>query len=129
MEGGETQDAVAFARALYEAPFALLSHGPGPDLLFTYANRTAQRLFAMDWQTIVGLPSRYSAEPVARAERDVLLRRVAEHGYIDDYNGVRIGAGGHRFCIERAIVWNLLDQQAGYCGQAAMFSHWHEPVA
>ncbi|TLS76885.1 MEKHLA domain-containing protein [Mariprofundus erugo] len=119
-------DDVAFARAVYEAPFALLSHGTGADPLFNYANRAAQQRFAMGWSQIIGLPSRYSAEPLARAERDALLQRVSAHGYIDDYSGIRIAAGGQRFRIEQALVWNLLDRHGRDCGQAAMFSHWRD---
>lgn len=112
------------AQALYEAPFALLSHDSRPDPRFTYANLTAQRLFEMPWQEIVGLPSRLSAEPLVQAERERLLARVAAHGYIDDYDGIRIARSGHRFRIRNATVWNLLDEQGQPCGQAATFSDW-----
>ncbi len=110
------------ARRLYLAPFVLLSHNNAPDPLFDYANRTAQTRFEMRWHEIVGLPSRLSAEPVAREARARLLATVAAQGYIDDYSGVRIAQGGRRFLIRNATVWNLLDGQ----GQAALFSEWQE---
>jgi len=113
------------ARMVYFAPFALLAHGTGDDPTFTYANLTAQQLFEMDWQTITRLPSRLSAETMLQAERQALLQRVAEHGYIDDYTGIRIASSGRRFCIEQATVWNLQECGRQLCGQAAMFRLWH----
>lgn len=112
------------ARALYHAPFAVLSHDAAPDPRFTYANLTAQRLFEMAWGEIVGLPSRHSAEPLVQAERERLLARVAEQGYIDDYSGVRIARSGSRFRIRSATVWNLIDELGRPCGQAACFGDW-----
>jgi hypothetical protein len=116
------------ARWLFAAPFAVLSHGSGADPLFTYANRTALTLFELDWATLVSLSSRLSAEPVARAERERLLAAVTARGYIDDYAGVRISRRGRRFSIQAATVWNLIEADGRYCGQAAMFAHWH-PLA
>jgi PAS domain-containing protein len=116
--------APAAARALYHAPFAVLSHDGTADPAFTYANRTAQRLFEMPWSEIVGLPSRYSAEPLARDERQRLLQCVARQGYIDDYQGVRISRNGRRFLIRRATVWNLVAGEGSPAGQAATFSDW-----
>lgn len=108
--------------ALYHAPFVLLSHDTAPDPVFTYANLAAQQLFAMPWQEIVGLPSRYSAEPLAREERQRLLDQVAAQGYISDYQGVRIAKGGRRFLIRQAVVWNLHTPEGQLVGQAASFA-------
>lgn len=116
------------ARALYEAPFVVLSHNTESDPRFTYANLGAQRLFEMAWAEIIGLPSRYSAEPLARDERERLLKRVAEHGFVDDYSGVRSAKSGRRFRIERATVWNLVDTDGDPAGQAACFADWSESV-
>jgi hypothetical protein len=112
------------ARVLYHAPFVVLSHGTAADPVFDYANLAAQRLFEMDWTAIVGLPSRHSAEPVAREERQRLLDRVGTHGYIDDYSGVRIARGGRRFLIRQATVWNLFGSNGRPAGQAASFAAW-----
>ena len=114
------------ARALYDAPFVVLAHDAAADPLFTYANRAAQRRFAMTREQIVGLSSRLSAEPLVRGERQRLLERVAAQGYIDDYRGVRIDARGRRFEIRHATVWNLLDAAGAVVGQAAAFSEWTE---
>lgn len=112
------------ARALYHAAFVVLSHDTAADPRFTYANLTAQRLFELPWAEIVGLPSRYSAEPMLREERERLLERVAEHGFIDDYSGIRIAKSGLRFSIGAATVWNLFDEQGNPTGQAASFGDW-----
>lgn len=112
------------ARRLYQASFVVLAHDTAADPRFTYANLTAQQLFAMPWRQIVGMPSRYSAEPLLREERQRLLERVARTGYIDDYQGVRIAASGQRFLVRQATVWNLSDESGRPQGQAASFATW-----
>ncbi len=114
----------AAAEALYHAPFVLLSHDNAPDPRFTYANLAAQSRFEMPWRELVGMPSRYSAEPIAREARALLLAQVAQRGYVDDYRGIRIARSGRRFLIEQATVWNLSGPDGGLQGQAAMFSRW-----
>ncbi|VUX47258.1 MEKHLA domain-containing protein [Candidatus Defluviicoccus seviourii] len=114
-------------RWLFEAPFAILSHGTDADPLFTYGNRCALRVFELTWPELIALPSRLSAEPINQAERARLLARVRDHGFIDDYAGVRISRTGRRFLIRDAIVWNLKSESGDYCGQAARFEHW-EPL-
>ncbi len=121
-----TQNLLLTVRELYFAPFVVLSHDGGEDPVFTYANLTAQILFAMPWHEIVGLPSRYSAEPLVREERQRLLDTVSRQGYIDDYRGVRIARDGRRFEIHQATVWNLRDRTGQIQGQAATFAAWTE---
>ena len=108
----------------YSAPFVLLSHDGADDPVLTYGNLAAQKLFAMDWEKLVGMPSRKTAEAPERAEREELLRRVAEKGFIDDYAGIRIAADGCRFMIRNATVWNVSDKNGARIGQAATFSEW-----
>lgn len=111
--------------ALFSATFALVSHGTEADPIFNFGNQTALSLFEMTWEQFTTLPSRKSAEPMNRAERQRLLDQVTQTGYIDNYRGVRISATGQRFLIEDAIVWNLTDDQGHYRGQAAVFERWH----
>jgi hypothetical protein len=112
------------AHRLYHAPFVVLAHDTAADPIFFYVNLQGQRLFEMTWADMVALPSRHSAEPLAREERQRLLDRVARQGYIDDYTGVRIARTGQRFLIAKATVWNLLDPLGQVVGQAAAFGHW-----
>ncbi len=109
---------------LFEAPLVVVAHGCQNDPLLCYANRTALALWEMDLPTLRGTPSRLTAEPVHRDERAKLLERTTRDGYVDDYRGIRISSTGKRFQIERAIVWNLVDEQGKYEGQAATFSEW-----
>lgn len=117
-------DSLDPAETLFEADFAVLSHGTESDPVFNYANRCAMHLFEMTWQEITRLPSRHSAEPMLREERASFLERVAQHGYVDDYSGVRIAKSGKRFLIQDATVWNLIDMQGVYHGQAALIKNW-----
>ena len=47
---------------------------------------------------------------------------------MDDYQGIRIATTGERFLIERAIVWNVMNDQDQQVGQAATFDHWQRLV-
>jgi hypothetical protein len=118
---GEMGDIV---HRLFEADFAVLSHDTRPEPVFNYANRAAMRLFGMNWDEITRLPSRHSAEPMLQEERAGFLERVAAYGYVDDYSGVRIARDGSKFMIVNATVWNLVDGDGMYYGQAALIPQW-----
>ncbi len=118
------QSGLSQAEALFAADFALVSHGVEVDPFFNYGNGTALRLFELEWESFVRLPSRTSAEMNDRRARARLLDAVYSQGYVDDYAGVRISASGRRFRIERAVVWNLIDERGCFRGQAACFNHW-----
>jgi hypothetical protein len=120
----ESSASLSLGQQVYQADFALLSHNTAADPVFNYANQTAQNLFELPWTEFIGMPSRFSAEPVNREERERLLNQVASQGYIDNYAGVRIAKSGKRFLIERAVVWNVYDSAQRYVGQAACFSDW-----
>jgi len=109
---------------LEQAPFALVSHGTQPDPVFNYGNQTALQLFGMSREEFIRMPSRLSAEPLERTERERLLERVLRDGYIDNYTGIRIAADGRRFLIRHATVWNLLDETGQFYGQAAVIPKW-----
>ncbi|MBT3698510.1 MAG: MEKHLA domain-containing protein, partial [Methylococcales bacterium] len=57
-------------------------------------------------------------------ERSDLLERVKKDGFIADYHGIRVSKTGRRFHIDRAVVWNLFNDQGAYQGQAACFKEW-----
>jgi len=109
---------------LFYAPFAVVSHDTACDPVFNYANLKALELFDLSWENLTRLPSRLSAEPVNQAERDRLLAEVTEKGYIDHYEGMRISRTGKRFLIKNAVVWNIMDKNQRYKGQAAWFDQW-----
>ena len=112
------------AMRVNEAPFFLASHGPEDDPVLNYGNLRALELFEMDWEDFVKTPSRLTAEAPNRAERQYLLERVANDGFIDDYSGIRISSKGKRFRIRAATVWNVTDESGRRIGQAATFSEW-----
>ena len=111
-------------QACWSAPRVIVAHGTEADPIFFYGNQLALSRFELDFESFTRLPSRYSAEPLLREERDALLARVRDRGFIDDYAGVRMSASGKRFRIEQAVVWNLLDEAGQRHGQAATFEHW-----
>ncbi len=112
------------AEKVFRAPFVLVSHGVEPDPVLNFGNATALALWEMSWSELTHTPSRLTAEAPNREERAQLLAAVTQHGFIDDYSGVRISRSGRRFRITQATVWNLLDEGDNYSGQAALFSRW-----
>jgi hypothetical protein len=112
------------AQRLFEAEFVVVSHGTQPDPILNYGNAIALELWEMGIPSFLKTPSRKTAEPVHRDERATLLTRTSQDGFVDDYRGIRISSSGKRFEIHRAIVWNLIDENLNYIGQAATFSEW-----
>jgi hypothetical protein len=117
----------ARARCLYEAKFAVLSHGLEADPVLNYGNQVALDLWQMSWSEFTQMPSRLTAEPMEREERDRLLAMAAAQNYISGYRGVRIASSGARFEIIDAMIWDVVDQNGQKLGQAAMFDRW-QPV-
>jgi hypothetical protein len=111
-------------RGLWFAPSVILAHGTEADPIFFFGNKAALDLFEMPPGDFLALPSRLSAEAAERGERARFMDRVARDGFVDDYSGIRISAGGRRFRIQNATVWNLIDAAGDIHGQAATFHHW-----
>jgi hypothetical protein len=107
-----------------DAPFVVLAHGTDLDPNFIYANRCAQACFEYSWDEFLALPSRLSAEPIDRAERQSLLDQVARNGFLSGYRGIRVAKSGRRFLIEGGVVWELIDRAGTRHGQAATFRSW-----
>jgi hypothetical protein len=112
------------AEKIFHAPFVVVSHGTEADPVLNYGNAAALALWEMSWAEFTRTPSRLTAEAPNRDERAKLLQAVTRRGFIDDYSGVRISNAGRRFKIARATVWNLILENGGPCGQAAIFSQW-----
>lgn len=112
------------ARSLFHAPMAVISHDTAPDPVFNYANLQALELFEMSWDEFTRMPSRFSAEPAERAEREKLLASVKAGGYGYLLQDIRTSKTGRRFQINDGAVWNLIDADRRYRGQAACFFAW-----
>ncbi|MCA0856616.1 MEKHLA domain-containing protein [Phaeobacter italicus] len=109
------------ARQLYHAPFPVLSHDTAADPVLTYGNLAAQALWEMDWAQLTSMPSRLTAEPGHRGQRDAMFAQMREKGCIENYAGVRISATGKRFEIREAVIWRLVDADGVLRGEAATF--------
>lgn len=114
------------AQALYYAPFVVVSHQTQEDPILSYGNKRALERWEMDLPTLTSTPSRLTAEPVAREDRQRLLDEVKAKGFISNYQGVRISSTGKRFNILQAVVWEIYDAEGVRRGQAAMFDAWED---
>lgn len=112
------------ARALFDAPFVVVSHGTESDPVLNYGNQTALDLWELSWAQLTSTPSRLTAEPMNRDERARMLAVAEAQGYFSGYRGVRISSTGKRFMVEDATVWNVVDGQGVRVGQAATFARW-----
>jgi hypothetical protein len=119
-------NAQADAKALYEAPFAVLSHGIEPDPILNYGNMTALSLWETSLDRLLSTPSRLTAEPMVREARETLMNEVLHTGFMRNYSGVRIAATGRRFRIENVTIWNLSLPDGSFAGQAATFDTWSD---
>jgi len=113
-----------YARSLFHASIAVITHDTAPDPVFNYANLKALALFEMSWAEFTRMPSRFAAEPIDRVEREKLLASVKARGFVYPFQGVRIANTGQRFQIHDGAVWNLIDADGKYRGQAACFFAW-----
>ena len=112
------------AKELFLAPFVVASHGTEADPIYNYGNQVILDLWERNWDDLTRTPSRLSAEPILREERQMILEKSATQGYLKHYQCVRISRTGKRYKIEDVTLWNVLNEQGKYCGQAATFSKW-----
>jgi len=120
----------ALAQALFTLPdTVVVSHGlqtqaeNGPVL--NYGNAAALKRWGASWEQLTSMPSRFTAEPMEREARAAFMAQVTSKGIVNDYQGVRIGLDGKRFCMKEASVWNIVVDGQLY-GQAACFSKWED---
>lgn len=124
-----TAPADTLAHDLYHAPFVVVSHGTQADPVFRYANLAAQKLWGYSLEEFLATPSRLSAKPDAREERQRLLELAETCGFVDSYKGVRVAKDGRLFRIHNCVLWNVQDREnkkmpRDKIGQAATFSDW-----
>jgi len=117
-------DAILDAQQLFAAPFVVLSHGIEGDPILNYGNAVALQLWEMTATQFCATPSRLTAEPTLREDRQHVLDTVARQGYITGYAGIRVSASGRRFLIENVVLWNVSDDEGNPLGQAASFDRW-----
>lgn len=119
-----TSDAANDANHLFAAPFAVLSHGTEPDPILNYGNQIALELWETTFEALCALPSRLTAEPLAREARERLMAEVTRKGFVSGYSGTRISSTGKRFRIENVAIFNLTQKDGSFAGQAATFDRW-----
>lgn len=106
--------------AFDQCSFPIASHDNSSEPLFNYANRAALNLFKMTSKQMIGLPSKDSALPIDQDERSLILEQVIKYGFIEHYQGKRVASDQSIFHIQDATVWNLLDHEKKYYGQAVI---------
>ncbi|MFP4299768.1 MAG: MEKHLA domain-containing protein [Spirulinaceae cyanobacterium] len=109
------------AHQLFYAPFVLVSHNTEDDPIFNYGNQQALALWELNWSEFTQMPSRKTAEHTLREDRQRLLQDTAAKGF-GEFAGVRISSTGKRFKIKRGLLWNVVDKESRYCGQAATYN-------
>lgn len=114
------------ARAIWEHPRAIVAHGAEADPIFFFGNRVALARFEMTPEGFAEMPSRLSAGPVDREERQRALDAVAAKGFIAGYSGLRVSSTGKRFRIHGGMIWNLGGAGGALQGQAACFDRWDD---
>ncbi|MGE0386129.1 MAG: MEKHLA domain-containing protein [Gammaproteobacteria bacterium] len=117
-------DAQSLAWRLYCAPLAVVSHGREPDPILNYGNHAALALWETGWSDLTRMPSRLTAEPAGLGERRAAFARVAEHGFVENYAGMRISTRGRRFRIQDTVIWTLVDAGGAVHGHAAAIARW-----
>lgn len=106
---------------LYRSPIVVLSHGAEADPILNYGNQVGLDLWEMEWEQFTRTPSRHTAEKMKQEERERFFEAVTANGFVDNYTSIRISCTGRRFYIINATVWNLIDAEGRYLGQAAAF--------
>jgi hypothetical protein len=114
-------DEDAQARALFDAPIAVLAHDRRDDPLCVYANAAALAAFELRLADAPAFPTRRTAEPDARAERSVALAGAEDVGLVRGYSGIRVSTTGRRFRLDDGRIWTVLDDDGQPVGQAAAF--------
>ena len=124
LAGYATWPAHQAAQELFAAHLVVLAHDGGNDPRLIYANAAALALWDRPWAAMVGMPSRFTAEPQERRARSEALSLALRQEAIANYSGVRINRRGRRFRIDGARLWSLHDRTGRAFGQAACFERW-----
>lgn len=69
---------------------------------------------------MIGKHSSVSANKTFQDERNNMLKKVENLGFVEDYKGTRIAFDGSLFQIKNAIIWNIIDRNNNSQGQAVL---------
>ena len=112
------------AQEVFALDTPLMAHGNEIDPLLNYVNACALRIWRMQWEEMVGMPSRLTAPIEEQKSRSFVLRNALKCHGIKGYQGVRVNSEGERFSIHGARIWTILDRNGKPFGQAATFTNW-----
>ncbi|GAX75463.1 hypothetical protein CEUSTIGMA_g2906.t1 [Chlamydomonas eustigma] len=118
--------------AIFLANMCILAHNRFQegvtDPQFIYANKAALELWDATWNEMIGMPSRLSAAPDQAVQEDrlALLDAAAnsKSGFVENYEGWRVGLSGKRFKIKGVTLFNVVDFTGDKIGQAAVFNQY-----
>lgn len=118
------QPSQTLALALYQAPFAILSHDivetiHGRDNMYNYANQAALQLFQRSWAEQLSLPSSKSAESSSQPQqtRNNWLARCLVQGHVQ-FDCERVTGNGGKVALRNIVLFNVFDDAGIYRGQA-----------
>ena len=106
--------------ALFHLKRPLLVHDTQSDPIFCYGNLLALEIFEYNWEELIKLPSRLSAEVKQQEDRLKMMKEIKKTGYAKGYSGTRITKTGKRIKIGDTTIWNLLGPNSQFSGQAAL---------
>ncbi len=124
-----TGNPVEEAQRIWNHPDRILvSHGTEAEPILNFGNQIALKRWEMTWEELTSTPSKKTAETDLREAREKMLKDVAEKGFCENYNGVRISKTGKRFWIRNTVIWNVFDEAGKPIGQGASFLYSDEEV-
>ena len=112
------------SEALFNLRYAVLVHDTQPDPIFCYGNLAALKIFEYEWEGLLRVPSRKSAEQTEQSNRAKTMQKVQKTGYAESYSGVRVSSSGRRLLIQNTTIWNLIDTTQKPLGQAALIKEY-----
>eukprot|EP00891_Asterochloris_glomerata_P005660 jgi/Astpho2/5660/Aster-x1308 len=97
-------------KALWDAPFALLSHEFGDsEAKYDYANKAALDLFETQWDQLVGKPSTITSpeDQQVRGDREQLLQQAREKGTVEIKDAIRRTLKGAKIQLTSGVLWTI----------------------
>jgi len=90
-------DAERLANQLFAASTYCWPTGWKRTLVSSIANVAVLSLWGCEWTSLVGMPSRLTAEPSHRQSRVAVLKQALEQESMEGYTGVRVNHRGRRY--------------------------------